>query len=296
MIKVNKISKILNGKCQIIGNEDNWFDHIKELGKESNNSLVWISPSKKNKEKLVKETRARVVICDRSLINLDMPDDKTLICVDNPRLAFSRIVENLFKKIKSPLIHPSAQIHIKSSIGNNCFIGQNTIIGKSQIGDNCQIFGNVTIYDNVNISNNCIIHSGSVIGVDGFGFVKNKENIYEKVEHIGSVEIGKNVEIFSNVSIARGSISETKICDGVKINNNSHIAHNVHIAEDVIITANVSICGSVKIEEGSWIGPSSVIRDGLKVGRKGVLGMGSVLTKNLPKNQIWIGNPARRKD
>jgi len=295
MIKVFDVVRILEEEYEVRGDLNEFFYEIKPIGKESLRSLIWVSPVNRNAIDILGKTPAKVILCSKKLLNESLPKNKTYIYVNNPRLVFSRILSTFFSSQTKKIIHPSSYIHSDTIIGINIFIGPSTLIGKCVIGDNCHVMGNVTLYDNVTIGNNCIIHSGSVIGVDGFGLVENECGEYEKIEHIGDVHIGDNVEIYANVSIARGNLDSTKIGAGVKINNNVHIAHNVVIEQNTIIAANVTICGSVYIGAKSWIGPSSVIRDGVTLGRNSTLGMGAVLTKDMPRNQVWMGNPAKEK-
>ena len=297
MIKVRVVDVVgmLNGECEVKGDQNASFIEVKPIEEATKDSLIWIAPEKNEKEKIACETSAKVVLCDRSLLEKSLLEEKTYIFVSNPRLIFCRILSAFFSPQKLKGIAQSSNIHSEANIGRNCFISLSTIIGQCLIGDNCQIMGNVTLYDNITVGNNCIIHSGTVIGVDGFGVVENEYGGYEKIEHISDVHIGDNVEIFANVSIARGNLASTKIGDGVKINNNVHIAHNVVIEENTIIAANVTVCGSVYIGAKSWIGPSSVIRDGVTVGRDSTLGMGAVLAKDMTRNRVWMGNPAREK-
>ena len=278
--------------CKIVGDPTAYFSNIKKIGDESNQSIIWISSSNKDKAKIIEKTSAKVVITD--ITDIDYDNIKaTLIIVNNPRLAFTRVM-NLFFSVKHEVgIHPRATIHPDSEIGNNCYIGPNTIVGKCKIDDFCRVMGNVTIYDNVKIGKNTVVHSGSVLGVDGFGFQINDKNIYEKIGHIGGVVIGSEVEIGSNVSIARSALSNTIIKNGVKINNNVHIAHNVVVSDNVVITANATICGSVFIGKNAWIGPSATIINSINIGDFSILGSGAVLTKDMPKNQTWAGVPAK---
>jgi UDP-3-O-[3-hydroxymyristoyl] glucosamine N-acyltransferase len=294
-VKVGDVVRMLKGKCEVKGNPNAFFTEVKPIGEESKDSLIWISPEKKEKEKIINRTAAKVIICDKGLMNKTLPEDKTYIFTSNPRFVFSRILRNYFAVEKKKGIHESAYIHSEAKIGRNCFVGPSTIIGQCVIGENCHISGNVTLYDNVKIGNNCTIHSGTIIGVDGFGFEENEKGEYEPMEHIGGVDIGKNVIIYANVSIARGSLSCTKILDGVYINNNAHLAHNVVINKDVVIAANAAICGSAHIGRKAWIGPGAIVRGGVYVGENSTLGMGAVLTRDLPEGQVWIGNPAKEK-
>jgi len=131
------------------------------------------------------------------------------------------------------------------------------------------------------------------IGNEGFGFVQDYDGAWIRFPHHGGIIIGDDVEIGDNVCIDRGSLSDTVIGKGVKIDNLVHIAHNVTIGENSMIVAKSMIAGSVKIGDNCWISPSSNIRNGIKIGNNVMVGMGSNVVKDIPDNVVVAGNPAR---
>ena len=140
--------------------------------------------------------------------------------------------------------YPNIRIASSSLIGNNVKIGSNTSIhhncvieDNTSIGQGCLIESNVTIQQGSIIGNNCIISSGAVIGSEGFGNARDIDKKWSPIAHLGNVCIGNNVSIGANTTIDRGSISNTEIHDGVKIDNLIHIAHNVIIGENTAIAA-----------------------------------------------------------
>ena len=143
---------------------------------------------------------------------------------------------------------------IKSILGKNVQIGENTVInGNCVIGNNVVLHDNVSIYSGTKIGDNSIVHSGSVIGSDGFGFAPDGEN-WEKIAHLGGVEIGSNVEIGANSVIDRGALGNTIIGNGVKMDNHIHIAHNVCIGDNTAMAGMVGIAGSVRIGKNCKFG------------------------------------------
>ncbi|GAB3488578.1 UDP-3-O-(3-hydroxymyristoyl)glucosamine N-acyltransferase [Marinomonas epiphytica] len=188
------------------------------------------------------------------------------IVVANPYLAFAQLTQlYLPTTVCWQGIHDSAVISSSASIGEQVVIGPNVVIDDdvvigagstigagcvlsrgSQIGEGCQLYPNVTLYHDVCVGRQCIVHSGAVIGADGFGFAP-QSNGWQKIHQLGSVTIGDQVEIGANTTIDRGAIENTQIGNGVKIDNQVQIAHNVIIGDNSAIAGGVLIAGSVEI-------------------------------------------------
>ena len=188
---------------------------------------------------------------------------------------------------KNSIISSKAKIADNVIIGNYCTIEDNVNIGKNTI-----IGNNVTIKNNTVIGESCIIQSGAIIGEDGFGFIDiNNKKI--RVVHLGGVQIGNFVEIGANTCIVKGTIDNTIIENNVKIDNLCHIAHNIIIKENTAIVAQTLLGGSVKIGENCWIS-TSAIRNQINIGKNTLVGLGSVVVKDVPENSIVYGNPAKK--
>lgn len=283
----------INMPATLIGAEKRKFNKVGTLKNCDSDSIAWISKSNLSKGWSNRCT-ANVIICPSALDISDLqPNTKTYILVDDPRLAFSRILQ-LFAKEPEPGIHPTAFIHDEAVLGKNVYIGPFSYIGKSEIGSNTKIFGHVFIYDNVRIGDRVSIHAGTVIGSDGFGYQKNQEGILEKMPHIGGVLIEDDVEIGANTTIDRGTISDTVIMRYAKIDNLVHVAHNVVVGKGAAVIANSMIGGSTQIGEKAWIAPSATLRDGISIGNDTVIGMGAIVTKSVPSGEIWFGMPAKK--
>jgi len=188
------------------------------------------------------------------------------IIVDDVYLAYAQVSKLFAPNVVEANIHQTAQIGDNCQIGANCVIGANVVIADNvQIGDNCQIgancvigantkigkncliYPNVSLYHDLQIGSNVIIHSGAVIGADGFGFAKDKQGVWHKIAQLGSVEISDDVEIGANTTIDRGALKNTKIGQGVKLDNQIMIAHNVEIGANTALAACCGISGSTKI-------------------------------------------------
>jgi UDP-3-O-[3-hydroxymyristoyl] glucosamine N-acyltransferase len=180
-------------------------------------------------------------------------------------------------------------------IGSGTTIGANSVIGDYvHIGDDCVIHPRVTIYHEVVMGNQVILHSGCVIGADGFGFVL-EDGIYEKFPQIGRVEIGDRVEIGANACVDRAALGVTSIGDGTKLDNLVHVAHNCRIGRNVVIAAQTGLSGGVVIEDYAVIGGQVGIGDKARIESRAVLGSKSgVLTSKIVRGGgVYWGIPAR---
>lgn len=293
-IKVKEILYLLEKSDIVIGDTDHYFNNVPPAELVNEESLDWINPIKKNKLEYLLNSKARVIICDKSLnIPRELQSTKCLILVENPKLTFLRIASTFSLPKAKYGIHPTATIHPAAKVSDKCYIGPYSYIGKSTVGDETIIYGHCHIYDQATIGSHVTIHAGTVIGADGFGYQRNEKGVFEKFPHIGGVVIKDYVEIGANTCIDRGALGNTIIEEGVKIDNLVHIAHNVRVGKHTAIIANTMIGGSTSIGEYSWIAPSVCIRDQLVIGNKVTVGMGSIVTKNIPNGETWLGAPAK---
>jgi UDP-3-O-[3-hydroxymyristoyl] glucosamine N-acyltransferase len=244
-------------------------------------------------------------------------NSKPLLLARQPRLAFARAAQLLCPRPKwKPGIHPTAIVHSSARlaegvrveegavigegvhIGGGSRIGAGSVIGaKASIGRNCDLYPNVTVYPGVLIGDRVIVHSGGVLGSDGFGYVRDRATgRYEKFPQVGRLEIEDDVEIGANTTIDRGALDVTRIGRGAKIDNLVHIGHNCQIGEDVVIAAQTGLSGSITIEKNVVLGGQVGIGEHARI-EKGVMigGQGGVLpNKVLRGNGIaFWGTPAK---
>ncbi len=295
MISTKDIIVYLGEKVKAIyGTTDRYIDNLADSSNVNHKTLDWINPTRNNKQQIVEETPAKVILVDSSICYSDVlkSQDKTLIVVDNPKLQLARIGKEFFEKRIVLEIHSSSVIDKSSNIGENVSIGPFSIIGKACIGKGTIIGAYVRIYDDVIIGENCNIKDGAVIGGAGFGFEKDEDGNRFRFPQIGDVKIGDYVEIGANTCIDRGALSSTSIGNYTKINNLCHIAHNNTIGENVVIAALVNISGGNVIEDDCWIAPGSSVRGYLRIGKGATIGMGAVVVKDIPSGEVWVGNPA----
>lgn len=257
-------------------------------------SLVFISPDRSDKKELAGKTKAGIVIADASIqLEEKHLQERCFIIVKNPRYVFAKIVNALFTKGIKFGVHPTATIHPGAKVHPQSWIGPHVYIGESEIGEGTVIAGNTYIYDQVRIGKNVKIQAGTIIGAEGFGYLRGENGEIINFPHIGGVLIEDDVEIGANTCIDRGALGNTHIKKGARIDNLVHIAHNVVIGENAYIIALAMIGGSTRIGDNAWVSPSAVLRDQLKIGDGATVGMGAVVAKDVPANEVWAGSPAR---
>jgi UDP-3-O-[3-hydroxymyristoyl] glucosamine N-acyltransferase len=217
--------------------------------------------------------------------------------LENPRLTIIHIIKLIYKREKSESrgVALSTILPKTVKIGKNCSIGEYCVIGDDCIiGDNTTIHDRVSILQNTRIGRNCDIQPGIVIGADGFAYERHNETLeLERFPHIGGVQIGDDVEICSNCSIARGSLSDTVIGNGTKLNALVHIAHNVEIGRNCALGAGVTIGGSTIVGDTCWLGQNSTLKNKIKIGNKVIVGSGAAVIDNVEDEDIVAGVPAK---
>lgn len=273
-----------------------YIDNISDVDRVSYSTLDWINSAKSNKQFIAETSKAKVLLVDPTVVyssNLKH-NEKILLIVENPKAILINIIREFFVEKIQPRIDPTAVIHPNAKIGKNVFIGAHCYIGDCIIGDDNIIHSNVCIYDRTIIGNNNVIHSGALVCVDGLGCVRSSDGSLIEFPQLGGVVIGNNTYIGGNTHIASGSLSDTIIENGCKINGMCFIGSNDHIGENVWITGSTMLAGSVKVGKNTTIFSKVVVREWCKIGENVIIGMGSVVTKNVPAGETWLGNPARK--
>lgn len=217
-----------------------------------------------------------------------------LLVYSDPRTVFFDIVKHFFD-----ISEKRGGIGIGTILGNDVKISENVTIGSHcviegdiVIGANTIIGNNVVIVNKVSIGSNCTIQSATVIGEDGFAY-SEQNGLKNMIKHYGGVEIHDDVHIGANCCIARGTIDNTIIENGCKIDNLCHIAHNVILKKNVTLIAGSIIYGSAVIGENSYIA-SGLIKDNTFVANNSIIGMGSVVINNMEQEgKTLVGVPAK---
>lgn len=296
MVKVSaqEIAEFL--KARILGSSERSVTKIAKLNPGKSGALSFCKYEDASAVGMIWSSASWIIICPEKL-KIEPPlQGKTLIFTPKPRLAFAKVANKFFAAVKYivPGIHKSANVCFPDKIAKTATISPHCVIcGDVEIGENSIIYDNVSIYGNVKIGKNVVINAGAVIGAEGFGYEPDEDGTLVQFPQIGGVIIEDNVEIGANTCVDRGALGDTIIREGAKIDNLVHVAHNVIIGKNCRIICLVGIGGSVEIGDGSFIGISAIIKNQKKIGRNVTVGMGAVVTKDVPDNATVIGNPAR---
>lgn len=237
---------------------------------------------------------------------------KPFVRTGNVRLALARAIAILHPQERPKAgVHPTAVIGRGTTIGRGASIGPHAVVGDSceidsevvigpscaigdgvRIGASTMLYPHVTIYARCDIGARVILHSGAVVGSDGFGYVP-VDGRQVKVPHVGRVVIEDDVEIGANSTIDRGTLGDTRIGAGTKIDNLCQIGHNVTIGRDVVIAAEAGISGSVTIGDRVVMAGKVGVVDHVTIGDDVVVMGGAAIRKDVPRGAVMWGIPAR---
>lgn len=257
---LGELAKSLNAQLHQ-GDAATVITSVAALGEAGCGQLSFLADPKYRK--YLASTKASVVLLSKA--DLEHCPVAALV-VDNPAAQFAQVATLFERKVRQPVgIHPtavvaeSAKIASSASIAARCVIGEGVVIGENTlvlpgtvisddviIGNDCLLHANVTLYSRVCLGERVIIHSGTVIGSDGFGNA-NEGGKWRKMPQLGRVVIGNDVEIGANTTIDCGALGDTVIGEGVKIDNLVQIAHNVQIGPHTAIASQTGVAGSSKI-------------------------------------------------
>jgi len=259
---------------------------------------------------MLAKSHAGAVICPEDL----EISGRNLLRVRDPYLAFGQAV-SLFHppaEPSAPGVHPTALlgedvefgksvsigpysiIGDRSSLSDNVVVGPLVYLGEGvEIGENTVLGPRVTVYNGVRIGRRCLIQSGTVLGGDGFGFAREATGRYRKIPQVGGLVIEDDVETGSNCAVDRGSLDDTIIARGTKLDNLVHVAHNVTVGEDSLLIAQVGISGSTHVGKNVVLAGQSGLVGHLEIGDGAVVGAQAGVTRSVKAGEVVSGYPAR---
>ncbi|MDH5436714.1 MAG: UDP-3-O-(3-hydroxymyristoyl)glucosamine N-acyltransferase [Gammaproteobacteria bacterium] len=304
MITLKSLAEKIGGKLH--GNPDCEVTGVATLNKATSDEVCFLADSRYRKH--LSSTSAAVVILTEELLK-DCPVNA--IVVNVPDVAYVHAIKLIFPQEKFAAgIHSSASIgqtciidktvwvgpHVSIEDGvtieSGCYIGSGTSIGKnSRIGQDSYLAANVSIYHGTVIGERALIHSGAVIGADGFGFANDKGQ-WLRIPQLGGVRMGNDVEVGASTTIDRGAIEDTVIGNGVKLDNLIQVAHNVQIGDNTAIAACTGISGSVKIGKRCTLAGQVGVAGHLELGDDVHITGKSLITKSILKPGVYSSGPA----
>jgi len=308
-LSLDEIARIADGK--LVSASETKISAVATLDEADNTSLAFYQDKKYLKDLLASQSGAIIV---PETIELNKLPPKNYILCKHPYLSFLSVIAFLLKREEQKLIgknvHQTAliaqdvilpenikigsQVVIEDgvSLGEGVYIEDNSIIKhNSSIGDGSHIFSSVTIYPETVIGKNVRIHAGTVIGADGFGYFWDGKK-HRKIPQLGRVIIEDDVEIGANTTIDRGTLGDTVIKHGTKIDNLVQIAHNVTVGPNAIICAQTGIAGSCEVGENSILAGQVGVADHIKIGKNVKIAAQSGVTNHVPDGKTIFGYPA----
>lgn len=262
-------------------------------------------------EHYIYDTKSSIVLVNKDFKPVH-PVKATLIRVDNAYEAVAHLLKVYEQAVAKRVgIHPTACIEETATIGDNCYVGPFCYIGKDvTIGNGCQIYAHSVVEERAKIGNDCLIypgvsvyhdcilgnrvtlHSGCIIGADGFGFAPSEQG-YEKIPQIGIVTIEDDVEIGANTCVDRSTMGSTYIRKGVKLDNLVQVAHNCDVGENTVMSAQVGVAGSTKIGQWCMFGGQVGIAGHAVIGDRVLSGAQAGIAGSIRKGHVTVqGSPA----
>jgi UDP-3-O-[3-hydroxymyristoyl] glucosamine N-acyltransferase len=284
-VRIHEIVKLVGGRYG--GPDDRLIRGVSTLTDASDDQLSFLGNLHYVPQ--LADTRAAAILVPEDLD----ADDARFIRVKKPHAAVAEIVARFFNTRRPPRgVSPHAFVAESAKLGKNVSIGAGASIAEDvEIGDDTLIYPNVTIYDGCKIGRRCILHSGVVVGADGFGFVEVGGK-HRKIPQVGIVRIEDDVEIGANSCIDRAALGETVIGEGTKIDNLVQIGHNVRIGKHCIIVSQVGISGSTELGDYVVAAGQAGFAGHLKIGDGAQIGGGAGVFHDIAPGKKVLGTPA----
>ena len=303
----SQIAGILEGDVE--GNPEVAVHKLSKIEEGEAGSLTFLANPKYTP--FIYRTEASIIIVNRDFVP-EQELKSTLIKVDDAYKSFSKLlayyneVKNTKSGIENPVyISDSARYGEGMYLGAFSYIGSNVTIGANvkiypnvyigdnvSIGDNSVVFAGAKIYSETSIGTDCVIHSGVILGADGFGFTPDENGEFSKVPQTGNVVLEDHVDVGAGTTIDRATLGSTVLRRGVKLDNQIQIAHNVEIGEHTVIAAQTGIAGSTKIGKYCMIGGQVGIVGHIVIGDRVKIQAQSGISRNIKDDEVLQGSPA----
>ena len=294
-INIDELLNSIGEVSQVLGDKGRYVLNVAPIHNAGSESVTFCNEKAEKGLQMVRNSGAGVIICHADLqFAEDDYMERTLILVSRPRTAFIRIMKRFFSEEPVKFgISPTAVIERTAEIHPHVYIGPHCYIGRCKIGEDTIIHGNNYIYSNTEIGKNVVIQAGTIIGAEGVMTRRSAEGEVEKFPQIGGVIIEDNVCIGSNTNIQRGTMGNTIIRQGTTIGHLCNIGHDVIIGSHCLIVTRSVLGGAIQIGDYSQLSLGACIGPKIEIGSNVLVGMGSVVTKNVPDGKIVFGVPAK---
>lgn len=290
------IRPLLGPRFRVMGAaEDAAFSALRPVTEASPDALAFIAADRSDKERLARETRAGVVLCDEGFaVPEELARQRCFVAVPDPKLVLARIGNRLFKRRPPPGVHPTACVEPEATVHPTAHVGPFTYVGAGvEVGEDTVIHGHCHLYGSVRLGRGVVMNPGCVLGADGFGHLRGEDEAWVVFPHLGGVVVEDRVDIGANTAIGRGALGDTVVREGAILDGYLHVGHNSLIGRHAAVAAQTVIGGSARIGDHAWISIGVLIRDTVRVGARAFVGMGAVVTRDVPDGETWTGSPAR---
>ena len=306
----SELAVLLNGR--VVGNPEVRVRRLAKIESAGPGSVSFLSNPEY--ERFIYSTEASIVIVAETFEpSQDLPQDLTLLRVEDPYRAFARLLEAYDAILKRQEgIHPTAVVDEEATLGEGCFVGPGVVVERGAVvGDRVELHAHVHIGRDVRIDQDTVLHSGvrvldrcvigrrctlqagTIVGSDGFGFAPKEDGTYAKVPQTGNVVIEDNCDVGAMTTIDRATLGSTVLKNGCKLDNLIQVAHNVVIGEATVIAAQTGIAGSTTIGSRCMIGGQVGIGGHLTVANGSRIAAKSGVSASLiQEGQTYQGNPA----